>query len=451
MNYIAKLIKKFSRSSLAKESVITFIIKILSIIFMLTVSVLLARLLRPTQLGYYYYATSIINLLIIPASLGLPTLLVRLLSTYRVKLEWGLMAGLIKKSRQFVIYSSFLISLIFVVIAIYMSGHVTSLHLITFLCSLLLIPIIAFNSTRRAILRAFDSVIFGQIPEYIARHFFMIIFIGVCLIFNNQKEFTSVFAMVLNVLATFAAFLLGLYFLKLRTPREILLAKPEFRTKEWGIILLPLLFTGSLQTLNRNLDIIFLGTLAGPESAANYTISTRIADTINFALFSLNLVMGPIVAKYYTQNNIDKIKKLMIINNRVLNVYAVTVFLIFVFFGRQFITFAFGPEYAPSYLPLIIISIGTVMMSLTGSVTMLLNMTGHQVDVFKGFAVSVGLNALLNLILIPMYGMIGAAISSVCSTLTLNIILYVYVRKRLRFNPSALIDLSGKLKWRKKK
>ena len=70
---------------------------------------------------------------------------------------------------------------------------------------------------------------------------------------------------------------------------------------------------------------------------------------------------------------------------------------------------AFGAEYSAAYLPLVILSIGQLVNAGTGSVAYLLNMSGHEQDTMRVYFVAALVNAVLNFILVPKYGMFGAA------------------------------------------
>jgi len=75
--------------------------------------------------------------------------------------------------------------------------------------------------------------------------------------------------------------------------------------------------------------------------------------------------------------------------------------------------------------------------SAAGSVGMLLNMTRYERDTAKGLAVSAILNVVLNLLLIPLLGIIGAAIATAVSLITWKVLLWWVVRWRLGINSLA--------------
>ena len=83
---------------------------------------------------------------------------------------------------------------------------------------------------------------------------------------------------------------------------------------------------------------------------------------------------------------------------------------------------------------LIFLSVGKLISSLCGSVGNLLQMTGNQVIFMKCLLCGAIINIILNLLLIPSYGINGAAISSMVSLSSWNILMVYFVKRELGFN-----------------
>ncbi|MCF6241322.1 MAG: polysaccharide biosynthesis C-terminal domain-containing protein [Bacteroidales bacterium] len=75
----------------------------------------------------------------------------------------------------------------------------------------------------------------------------------------------------------------------------------------------------------------------------------------------------------------------------------------------------------------------------------MLNMTGHQKFFGKVTTVTAVLNLLLNMFLIPMYGMLGAAMATGFSILLTNSIAIIYIHKKLKVLSVYLPFLSDKI------
>jgi O-antigen/teichoic acid export membrane protein len=109
----------------------------------------------------------------------------------------------------------------------------------------------------------------------------------------------------------------------------------------------------------------------------------------------------------------------------------------FVLSGRTFFNLIFGHEYAAAYVPLLILLVGQMVNSAAGLVGLLLNMTGHENETAIRMAVAAVISITLNLLLIPIWGIQGAATAEALSMIIWNILLWRVVRRRLGINSFA--------------
>ena len=109
-----------------------------------------------------------------------------------------------------------------------------------------------------------------------------------------------------------------------------------------------------------------------------------------------------------------------------------------VFLGRWLLSGIFGPEYAVGATALAILAFGQLVTAGMGLAVPILNMTGHERDTAKVLAVSVLVNVTLNALLIPLWGIEGAALAAVISVAMWNILLAVLAYRRLGLHATAL-------------
>ena len=83
-----------------------------------------------------------------------------------------------------------------------------------------------------------------------------------------------------------------------------------------------------------------------------------------------------------------------------------------------------------------ILCIGQLVNASVGSVGVLLDMTGNEKDSAGAIGLGAGANVALNALLIPRYGVEGAAIATATSIVIRNILLSVRVRQRLNISPT---------------
>jgi O-antigen/teichoic acid export membrane protein len=112
--------------------------------------------------------------------------------------------------------------------------------------------------------------------------------------------------------------------------------------------------------------------------------------------------------------------------------------LVLILFGRWILAAVFGDEYAVGATALAILAAAQLANAAAGSVGQLLSMTGHERDAARGVALSALVNVALNALLIPRWGMNGAAAASAASLITWNVLLAILVHRRLGLHSTAL-------------
>src|SRR5690554_2828926 len=90
----------------------SLVLHVLAKLLLLATSILLARWLGPVQFGIYASALAILLILKVPAQLGLPTLLVRLLPTYLAREKPALLNGALRTSFMATLTMSLAVSLV---------------------------------------------------------------------------------------------------------------------------------------------------------------------------------------------------------------------------------------------------------------------------------------------------------------------------------------------------
>jgi len=136
---------------------------------------------------------------------------------------------------------------------------------------------------------------------------------------------------------------------------------------------------------------------------------------VTLGLQAIDMVVQPQFARLYAQGDRYRLQQLTTHAARGIVMLALPVVVTYLLVGEQLLEFVFGEEYRRGYLPLAIVAAGQLVKTLAGPAGMLLNMTGHEKDTMRGIFLSAGTNIVLNISLIPIYGMTGAAIATFAS------------------------------------
>jgi len=401
----------------------SFGVKLLNTALGLVVSVFLARLLSPAGYGVYIFALSILGLLSIPVQLGIPTLLVREVARYQFEAQWALVRGLLIRAHQAVLLLS-LATIIAIVIYMYITkGLFDPLHTNIFYWVLLLLPVASLLRIREAALQGLRRTVTGQLPGQIIVPLFML---TLCAVTNFFYSLTPELAMALFCLATGFAVFISSYLLSTALPVQARDSLPEYKTKEWATAIPTLSLLSGFHVINGQADLFLLGLLASKEDVGLYRVALSGSALVIFLQTAINSVLSPHIAKLYVADEYTKLQRLATIAVRTTFLFSLPVAGTLIWFGEEIVRFVFGDGYVAAYPALLVLCLAHLINVMTGPASIVLNMTRNEKITLRTVSIGLAINLIANLVLIPKYGILGAAISAACSVSFVNIALSYY-------------------------
>lgn len=420
---------------MAKGASGTFILKIIHTGATFLTTVLLARVLGAKDYGIYAYAISWVTLLGIFTHLGLPGVISRNVAAYHQAGDWGRMRGLLRFSFSAVGIASIL-CLLGAMLASWFAYKDNEPMRTALWLAFLLLPLSAFLVPCGATLLGLHQVIRAQTPSLLIQPLVFIIFVtGAWCFVTNELSVNAV--LVLYLLATSLALLSAYFLFKQTLPNPVRTVKPLFEIKSWLSSALPLILMGSMHLVNTNADILMLTTMRGPEEAGIYKAATRGAGLIFIVLGIINTPLSPIIARLYASGERKRLQRALTNSARVALLFGLLIATPLIFLGRWFLAL-FGPEFVSGDSALTVLSCGQLFNVAAGSVGVILVMTGNESKAASGLALSAVLNVVLNALLIPIWGIEGAAAATAISTVMWNLLLIWHVWYVLKLDSTFL-------------
>ena len=415
-------------------------LKIINVGLVYTMNLLLARFLGAAGYGSYAYAIAWLNLLIIPAVLGLEGLTTREVAVYHSQSKWGLMHGLLRWSNQVVILTSIILALVSTLVIWLWIPTSNSMGPL-FVIAMISLPFMALARLRQSAMNALKRIILGYLPESLIRPTLIIILL-VGSYFAFEGNLSVSWVMGIYTIASGVAFLVGNNLLEKALPQPCQQAPLEYQAKVWLRSALPMLFIGGMYIINNQTDTIMLGVMKDTEAVGLYSVANRIAAMISFVVVAFNTSLGSTFASLHAEGNKRKLQQIVTQGCRMVFLAAFPMFLIFTVFGSGFLSL-FGSDFIQGKTTLIILCLGQLVNTFTGSVALLLLMTGHEKDTAIGVTTSAVLNIFLNIILIPEWGVEGAATATASSMALWNLILAIFAYQRLGINSTIFLENLG--------
>lgn len=191
----------------------------------------------------------------------------------------------------------------------------------------------------------------------------------------------------------------------------------------------PMAISGMAIFLLMSIDITLLKRYKGDSYVAFYSLAIKLMTILSMIINSINITISTKIAEYFISNNKEELKKTIRNSNRFIFLLTFPL-MIFICFFSETILEVFGSSYIEAKSTLIILVIGQGVCSFFGAAPIYLNMTGRQ-QLFQFILIlAVVINLILNILLIPTYGMLGAGISFVISMIFWNVLAAIIVYKK---------------------
>jgi O-antigen/teichoic acid export membrane protein len=189
-----------------------------------------------------------------------------------------------------------------------------------------------------------------------------------------------------------------------------------------------------LEFLMAQTDKIALGFYLGARSVGIYSVAAAVVAYESLVLSSVNQVFSPIIADLHTRGDSAMLSRLYKALTKW--VFGVSIPLaIVVMTDARPIMRMFGHDFEAGWPILIIGTIGQLVNCGVGSVALLLMMSGQQQRLLRVQAVMAGVMAVGNFALIPIWGILGAAVAAALTNVGINLWNLVNVRRVLGLSP----------------
>ena len=398
------------------------------------VGVQLARGLGAEGYGIYGVAMSIIALLTVPTEFGLPQLLTREVAAAQVRQDWGRMRGILRWSARVSLLISAVIG-IGVVAWLLLTGRGLASPLgMTLLAGVAMVPVVAQLSMRSAALRGLQQIVRGQVPDVLLRPMFYSLLLFLVPLWI--MPLTPASAMALGVISAALALVLAVHLLRKALPAEARAANAIVDARNWWSSALPMAATEGMRLLQGHLLILLLGAIMSMADVGVFRVASSMMLLIGMPISLFNIVSMPIIARLHSRGEAKNLQRLLALTSAGMTLGALVLCLPFFLAGQLIFGRVFGLEFIASNFVLLILSFSVLVNAGFGTTANLLNMTGHQGDVTRATLVSLLCLAATAAPLVHYYGIQGAAIAQLVSTLVWSLYMWLVAKSRLSLDSS---------------
>lgn len=205
---------------------------------------------------------------------------------------------------------------------------------------------------------------------------------------------------------------------------------------EWRRHLTPIFIMFSMilsQTVYASSDITILGVIRGDYEVGLYSVSVKIYNIVNTLIASISYVVIPQLAYYFETNNYDEINKTLkyalsfICTLGIPSIVGINVI------ASEMVEILAGKEYLEAVPALHILTVALLFSLIGGFIGNIILIPSLKEKIcLRACAVSAIINIVLNLVLIPNYGLNAAAFTTVLAEIIGICITFSHIDKKIR-------------------
>jgi len=392
------------------------------------VRIILARNLSPEFFGLFYSVLTFVLFFLTFRDLGTGTALARYIPKFKIKKEFGKL----KSAWVTILIFQFLVSSIFVLVLWIFSGYLAqnyfknNVALIILRVLSLYIPLSIFFTFSSTIFQGFQK---NKLLSLIQPLKMIILFVSILLFLSLGFEILApVYAYVLIGPIIFIILFVPLY--RLLNPFK------NKSTKTWSVFKkiiffgIPIILVGISNKFISYFDTLMLTYFSTLKEVGIYNVVLPTALMLTIFSSSVGAIFMPIISELWTKKDAVRIRQGFNLIYKYVFILSLPVVMVVFVYADLLIKLFFGKEYLSGALALKILIIGTVLNLIAAINKQGLIGIGQPISVTKIVFIAAIANILFNLIMIPLFGINGAAIATALSYICM---LFFSTRYLLRF------------------
>jgi len=190
---------------------------------------------------------------------------------------------------------------------------------------------------------------------------------------------------------------------------------PESMYRSLLVYSLPLIAVQGMGFLNSNVDIYMIGYLVTSSAVGVYNIALQVSNILTAVISTGGFLLAPVVTRLHENGNDQEMVQVYQGTVKWILIIAIPIFLVLFFASELIIGLLFGESYVNGAWAMRILLLGNIFNILMGETGgTLIGLGKNRIVAYVSF-VQVSVNTALNLFLVPIYGIEGAAVAMAIS------------------------------------
>jgi O-antigen/teichoic acid export membrane protein len=408
-----------------------FMIRVVSAVLAFGSQVLLARWMGTFEFGVYVYVWTWVLLLGQAIDLGLGTAAQRFIPEYRERGFVALLRGFVSGSRWLAVAIALGIAAIGACGVRLIEPWLDSYMVIPLYLACVTMPAYALANVQEGISRSYDWIALAMAPAYVARQLLLTVLMAAA--YFAHLPMTAVTAMIVAGVSIWLPTLWQMLLVNRRLAERIEPGPKAYEFRIWLTTALPILMVEGFYSLLAYTDVLVLQYFRSPSEVAIYYAAAKTLALVSFIYYSVSATTAHRFSTYHVAGDRKGLSAFISQSIRWTFWPSLAATALLLLFGRPMLSL-FGAQFTDGYFLMFVLAFGLLARAAIGPIERLLNMLGEQRACATVYAAAFGVNLGLCFVLIPLFGMLGAAIATASALTIESILLYIVTKTRLGFH-----------------
>jgi O-antigen/teichoic acid export membrane protein len=405
-----------------------FAIRVASAALVYLTQVLFARWMGTFEFGVYAYVWTWVLLLGGVIDLGLASSAQRFIPEYMGGKQFALLRGFLSGSRWLVLALATGWALLAAFVVWLLGSRVHSYEVMPLYLACVALPILTLGRVQDGMARSFDWINLALMPPYVIRSVLLIVVMGAAWWLGLPTDAST--AIIAALLTTWITVFGQALVMNRRLKGKVAPGPKAYQVRTWLAVSIPIFMVEGFYMLLTYADVIVLQQFRPPDEVGVYYAAAKTLALVAFVYFSVSAAVAHKFSEYHIAGDKARLSAFLADSIKWTFWPSLAATVLILALGKPFL-WLFGPQFLDGYYLMFILAIGPLARATVGPVERLLNMVGEQRACAKVYAVAFATNIGLCVILIPLFGVAGAAIALSSAMIVESVLLFAVTKARL--------------------
>jgi len=407
-----------------KGTFIIFVFKVLGAISLFLTYILIPRYYGVETFGIYNLIFAMMLIGTVIARIGLDTYVLRILPSMK---DHDKISLFLKEVFKIITIGAIVVSIIIFLLSDIFNQYIfKSIDASNYLIGLTLIilPYTFFNVLPE-VFRGFDELKWYSFFRNLSQNFTIALLLSITIL--TSTLYSPIYILYVAITSITLIMMVLIYFF-LKKNKINLFSKGKYQEK----ILkhsYPMFLASSIMFIMGYVDSFMISYYLDEYQVGIYNACISLSMLLTFVPIAIGGFISPKVSQAYSKGKHSEVQQIFKNSLIIITIVTLPIFAIMYNYSEFFLNL-FGPEFTVATVTLLITNIAFLSEALSGPVGFILNMTDNQHTFMKILIIALLINITFNAILIPIYGINGAAIALLLSMFFWTISSFVVLKRK---------------------